>query len=104
MSKKKRSQARKDVSKFCWLASFACFAAAGYRQLPESVTSSAWFIWSVVIGGLVFLWFMVASTPDEKKIKHQKKLDERAAYAAHIDKRFQGGGYSTSPQEEPPLF
>jgi len=103
VTKKKRSQNRKDISKFFWLASFACFGAAAYRKLPESITSSIWFFVLVVLAVFLMFWFVLATTPDEKKIKRQKKLDERAAYAANIDKRFQGR-HPTSPEEEPPLF
>lgn len=104
MTKKKHSQNRKDVSKFFWLASFACFGAAGYRKLPESITSSAWFFWLVAAGVIVFFWIVLATTPDEKKIKRQKKLDERAAYAANIDARFKKNPNSHSRENEPPLF
>jgi len=103
MTKKKRGQNRKDLSKFFWLASFACFGAAAYRHLPESITSSIWFFVLVVLAIFLMFWFVLATTPDEKKIKKQRQLDERAAYAEGIDKRFQGG-HPTSPEEEPPLF
>lgn len=104
MSKKKRSQNRKDVSKFFWLASFACFGAAGYRKLPESITSSIWFFLLVILAVFLMFWIVLAITPDEKKIKRQKKLDERAAYAANIDARFKKNPNSHSRENEPPLF
>ena len=104
MTKKKHSQNRKDLSKFFWLASFACFGAVGYRHLPESITSSIWFFVLVVLAVFLMFWFVLATTPDEKKIKRQKKLDERAAYAANIDARFKKNPNSQSRENEPPLF
>ena len=58
----------------------------------------------VVLAVFLMFWFVLATTPDEKKIKRQKKLDERAAYAANIDARFKKNPNSHSRENEPPLF